>query len=403
MMTHNPEHEVGTIRQALAPGKMPVGVLLGAGCPLAVPVGEGGEPPLIPDVAGLTQDVFDCLGADKPLSQSLLKVQDQLTKDGRKQPNIEHILSHVRVLQVAAGADEARGLTGVELGALDTAICDGIVARVSRVLPGPGTAYHRLARWVGGIARTHPVELFTTNYDLLMEQALEETAVPYFDGFVGSHRAFFDPASMEQRTGSAALSQSLDELPSRWARLWKLHGSINWFDGEDRIVSRGSEPGKGPRRLIYPSHLKYDESQRMPYSAMFQRLAAFLRQTPAVLLTCGYSFGDEHVNEAILDGLRANPNAICFALRFGGLEGCPTAVGHAERHSNLIVLARDGAIIGTRRGAWEAVPTGNENAEGGEDEVKGGQFLLGDFAELGEFFGTALGRGYPQTQDTHGA
>ncbi len=35
-----------------------------------------------------------------------------------------------------------------------------------------------------------PIELFTTNYDLLLEEALEDEEIPYFDGFVGSKKSF---------------------------------------------------------------------------------------------------------------------------------------------------------------------------------------------------------------------
>ena len=36
----------------------------------------------------------------------------------------------------------------------------------------------------------------TTNYDLLFEQALERTRIPFFDGFSGASEAFFDPSSL---------------------------------------------------------------------------------------------------------------------------------------------------------------------------------------------------------------
>ena len=41
-------------------------------------------------------------------------------------------------------------------------------------IPDGDNSYRRLARWVNSIDRAVPVEVFTTNYDLLLEQALEE-------------------------------------------------------------------------------------------------------------------------------------------------------------------------------------------------------------------------------------
>ena len=56
---------------------------------------------------------------------------------------------------------------------------------------------------------------------------------PHFDGFVGSREPFFDIASIEQ-----------DEIPRRWARLWKLHGSINWQHRDDGAVAKAQQPGQ---------------------------------------------------------------------------------------------------------------------------------------------------------------
>lgn len=112
-----------------------------------------------------------------------------------------------------------------------------------------------------------------------MEQAFEAYKIPYFDGFIGARQAFFDLASMEN-----------DELPSRWGRLWKVHGSVNWWRTKrDDVVRRDSGAAMlpGERQMIYPSHLKYDQSRRMPYLAMLDRLRAFLSRGQAVLVTCG--------------------------------------------------------------------------------------------------------------------
>ena len=39
---------------------------------------------------------------------------------------------------------------------------------------GP-SPYTEFVTWISGTGREHPVEIFTTNYDLLFEQALERT------------------------------------------------------------------------------------------------------------------------------------------------------------------------------------------------------------------------------------
>ena len=44
--------------------------------------------------------------------------------------------------------------------------------------------------------------------------------------------------------------------------------------------------------LIYPSHLKYEQSRKMPYLAMIDQLNRFIRQPNSLLIVSGYSFND---------------------------------------------------------------------------------------------------------------
>ena len=40
--------------------------------------------------------------------------------------------------------------------------------------------------------------------------------------------------------------------------------------------------------LVYPDHLKYDLTQKQPYTALFERLKHFLLQPDTLLLTVGF-------------------------------------------------------------------------------------------------------------------
>ena len=267
-------------------------------------------------------------------------VMSHFVSDGIASPNIEFVLSHVRFLKQVAGKDKARGISAEDADKLDVAICGELSKMASQKLPSSDTAYHQLAAWAGSINRAFPVEFFTTNYDLLLEEALEANRVPFFDGFVGSNSSFLDLQAMEG-----------DALPARWARLWKIHGSLNWGEDKNGNIYRGAIPGSN-RRLIYPSHLKYDESRRMPYLAMLDRLRAFLKQPASVLIVSGFSFGDENLNEIIIQGLQGNATAAVFALMYGPISSYPKLVELARYRANLSVLAADQAVIGTRLGEW---------------------------------------------------
>lgn len=391
--TADPARQVSYLQQCLSSDKIPVGLFLGAGCPMAIRTGDTNDSPLIPGIEGTTREVQDCLAEDEDCRALFKIVEENLRTDGINDPTVEDMLSHIRSLRAVAGRDQVRGLCGEELDKLDETICNLIHGLADKELPNKETPYHRVAVWVNAIRREYPVEVFTTNYDLLMEQAFEDCSVPYFDGFAGARKPFFDLRAMEE-----------DKLPSRWARLWKLHGSINWYQVLRGGVFRGaSKDEEGSRRVIHPSHLKYEESRRMPYLAMIDRLRAFLKQPTGALVLCGYSFRDEHLNEVIVQGLQWTQTAIAFALQFEIIDEYPQAVGLARERPNLSILARDGAVIGGQKLQWqqkdkEAVSAENDKwvmwtpiDAAVENGIRMAQFRLGDFTVFGGFLRELIG------------
>lgn len=404
--SHCPYRQSKNLLDALASDKTKVAFLLGAGCPVSIPHPDGdGEKPLIPDIRGLTANVKKKLGESENHKDSFNAILKRFSEGAPADPTIEDILSHIRALQEVVRDGDIHGLTKTVLAELDEKICETTTKVVGAELPDSNTPYHQLAKWIGGIPRAQPVEVFTPNYDLLVEQALEAHKIPYFDGFVGSKEAFFDLTSMEENVSLPAHC-----LPVRWSRLWKLHGSINWwgrYEGEDKkslkVVRTGT--GKqiaGDRQMIYPSHLKYDESRRLPYLAMLDRLKNFLARGQAVLVTCGYSFADQHLNEVIFQGLRSNPTAICFGLLYGPRSNYSDELIKKQKHPNLSLLASDGAVLGTIERDW-----GNANTEhvmhglsvmkkeppvGDDTNPTNCEFLLGNFKHFGNFLEQQLSR-----------
>ena len=408
--THCPYRQTKNLLDALESGKMRIAFLLGAGCPVSIRMKDGmfcadaaaiGTAPLIPDIAGLTNLVKTKLKSDDKFKigfETLLKRLDGGAPDSKI--TIEDILSHIRSLQDVIRDGTIDGLDKASLADLDIAICDITTEVVNVGLPLERTAYHQLASWIGSVPRAKAVELFTPNYDLLIEQGLEAGQIPYFDGFVGSKQAFFDLTSME--------ADGENSLPDRWARLWKVHGSVNWWrvvvekpkDAKDKEkeefeVVRGVKPKNAVQQMIYPSHLKYDQSRRMPYLAMLDRLRSFLGRGQAVVVTCGYSFLDQHLNEVVLQGLHSNPTAMCFGLMHSNRSDYPMAVEKAKRHHNLSLLARDGAVLGTLEKDWHSEDRDGDPLNGlsvKKSATGNCEFVLGDFKKLGEFLASQLSR-----------
>ena len=424
MSVHDPIRQSKYLRQTLSQDKKPIGFFISAGCPLAVSMPEGAWP-LIPDVAGLTQFIADEIslettaqpGFERSLCEIYKLLVEEIVKTGKNKPNIEDILSFLRgMIQVSKGAADIRGFSEAELAKVEKAICQKIAKKLNVCLPDNKTPYHKLAKWVNNIERETAIEIFTTNYDLLCEEAFESLKVPYFDGFVGTRFPFFDLRAVEDGL-----------IPSHWTRLWKIHGSINWYLKEKNEVYRSTHLDGNDSYIIHPSHLKYDQSRKMPYLALIDRLNSFLRQNSAVLIMTGYSFSDEHLNDCILNALRANPTSMVIALLYGNLTtiheevndsekvtkttiNYPRALELAESKSNLSIWTFDEAVIGGLRAIWRPskpfepeenigdaviakvreVVDGEGNSTG--EKTTEHEFRLGDFAVLGNFLQELIGK-----------
>jgi len=391
LQSHCPYRQASLILQALTPDKMRVAFFLGAGCPVAIRVKTGETTiPLIPDIAGLTESVRNKIESSDGHKTGFAAVLKRLAESGVTNPNVEQVLTHIRSLCEVIGNGSIDGLSKATLNGIDEEICRLTTEIVKARLPGDDTPFHHLATWIADVQRAHAVEIFTSNYDLLMEQALEQRLAPYFDGFVGSDSTFFDVASMEQ-----------DALPARWSRLWKVHGSINWWRTNNGNIERRKDWVAGDRQMIYPSHLKYDQSRRLPYLAMLDRLKTFLARDQAVLVTCGYSFTDQHLNEIILQGLEGNPKSVCFALLYADRANYPEAVKRARKRSNLSLLAVDGAVLNTIERDWHSNKKEDHLLHGLAVEMattaprtnspaERCKFLLGDFKAFGAFLAERL-------------
>lgn len=381
---HNPDRYMADLRQILSQGRKRIGIFIGAGAPTAVRIDddnriiEDGEP-LIPDVAGLTTAVVDALEEEDR------RLIDNLKNEISGNVNIEAILTQVRRLAQAIGTSVVHGLNGDGFDKLGRRICEKIGDHVSPRLPAGSNPYSQLISWISGTQREHSVEIFTPNYDLLVEEAFERARVAYFDGFTGSHLPFFDPASV-----------TLDEFPARWSRLWKLHGSLGWKVVGDAVVRTGQRQAT---ELIYPDHLKYDQVTRLPYSALFERLRQFLTAPDTLLICSGFSFLDSHICAVLDEALAANSHTAVFAFQYRGIDEEPSATALAQSRPNMSVYARDGAVISGVTGRWQPSHSANKDNENvrqtfWRDPVadKPAEFLLGDFASLAQFLALTQAR-----------
>jgi hypothetical protein len=368
---HNPDQHMFGFRQLVTNGRKRIGILLGAGAPVSINVGTADKwQSLIPNIAGLEEIVLKKLKEEH--SQVYLLIKTSL-----QDPNLEKVLSRARMLAEVIGDGSIFDYSAAHFLDLSESICAVIRDVVNKDLPSAPNPYTELVSWINGINRRYGVEIFTTNYDLLLENALERAKTPYFDGFSGSKHAFFDPSSI-----------SKNDMPPRWVRLWKLHGSIGWEKNSIGEVVRVSNSVNA--NMVYPSHIKYDQTQAAPFSSLFDRLKNFIMEPDSLLLSTGFSFADAHISSRLLESFLANPSAALFSFQFGALEQEKYAKEIAIKCPGISAYCRDGAVVNGIEGKWKIGAPPTKNWEQIRIEYfKGQEFLLGDFKNLARFLATA--------------
>jgi hypothetical protein len=65
MNTQDPYKQISCLQQCLSTDKKPIGLFLGAGCPMAIRVGDNVKTPLIPDISGISKIVREDLAKCK--------------------------------------------------------------------------------------------------------------------------------------------------------------------------------------------------------------------------------------------------------------------------------------------------------------------------------------------------
>ena len=329
----------------------------------------------LPHMVALNEQVMERL--DEQAQRALKRVSG----GGR---NIEQVLSRLRRIAtlLGEGSDQVDGLTAAEAHDLDRAICAQIVHAldVDEADPAPMLYF---ASWLARADYHLPVEVFTVNYDLGLETALESLGVPYFDGFVGSLKARFRTELVE-----ASERDKDDWLPSFLVRLWKLHGSVNWQwdSGPSADITRlGAAVDSDSLAAIYPSDTKYDESRRVPFVVLQDRFRRALNQPETLVLMSGYSFGDDHLNEMIFDAARRRPRSEFSVFCFRDIPESLSKI--AMMTPNLQALGRREAILGGIRADWQA-PEAEDALEGiwnpQTDQGDAG-LVLGDFGCLARY------------------
>lgn len=289
-------------------------LLLGSGFSRAVALAFGGKP----------ADMNACTWKECDLKEKVEKFAKQsATSCGRGSANIED--------QIRAAMQLYAGLTVMEDDRAKTwkteidnqfkqfmiSILDSErsihTAKDEKKSKGESLLVSFLLSFASRTATRERLNLFTTNYDRIVEYGCDLVGLHAIDRFVGALSPVFQTTRLNidihyNPPGIRGEPRYLEGV----IRLFKLHGSLDWR-WADRELRRyafalGADANIIPEKpsdsvIIYPNPAKDVETLFYPYAELFRDFAAAVCRPNSALVTYGYGFGDDHVNRIIKDML----------------------------------------------------------------------------------------------------
>jgi len=355
-ITHDPEECIKNIFSILINNKKRIGFLFGAGTSQAKK--DKDKSIVVPAIKELTEIVEKKILEEKNSDgkEIYTEVIDALKSDLKDKYNIETILSNIEQKHEIIGSIMINGLNKegykILILKIKEIIKSNMSVHVNKEINYDSLIQSDFANWIGQAEREFGIEIFTTNYDYLFELGFEYHNIPYYDGFSGSYRPFFNSDSVENF--NYLLTQT---------KLWKIHGSLGWHN--DDVSGRTLRYETDNNDIfIFPSIFKYKNSKKQPYISLLDRMSNFIKSDDSVLFTCGYSFGDEHINERIITSLNCDKNSHVIALYYDEyFEGknkkyslnTDSNIFKLAQKSNgkLSVLGMRSAVIGRQIGKWK--------------------------------------------------
>ena len=156
--------------------------------------------------------------------------------------------------------------------------------------------------------------LFTTNYDMAFDYALDNLGIHYINGFMGVHNRCFRPEVYDYDlyypgqsvTGKVHRAEKV-------LKYYKMHGSLSWLATEPSCsntygikeipLNDEFKVNDDKELMIYPCTSKKSFTLDLPYSELFRQFSQTINQPQSVLICLGYAFCDEHINDIIKQAL----------------------------------------------------------------------------------------------------
>ena len=261
---------------------------------------------------GLWEDGLESING---LCDILWKNETEKSQRIKDDKDIESLLSHVLLVEKI---DEAKA---AQLKRFREDL-ERIIREECRLTLDVNAAPHKtfLDKITARKASEPRVQLFTTNYDTLFEQAAQEGGYAVIDGFsftfprTFSGRYFDYDIVQRERTRL----KNEESFVSKVFHLYKMHGSLTWEKTGQGIVQQVNST-ESPL-IVYPASDKYESSYEQPYFEMMSRFQQALRRENTLLIVVGFGFRDKHIQNVILEAVNQNPSFQLVIVNYNSNE-----------------------------------------------------------------------------------
>lgn len=269
-------------------------VLTGLGTSLCIKGSDGNS--LAPTMAHLWDAIKEKV-TSKEFYEICARVRHPKTGNDKWIKDVELLLSKCHLAQEYDASDKVSDFIR-SAEAIIVELCDFIDDKSAL------DVHESFLRRIGRRPTRHPrTKLFTTNYDLAFETAASRIRFNVVDGFSHTLPQEFDSSyfayDLVRRDDDGTVPNYIPNV----FHLYKLHGSIDWQQEDERLVKRNSPDDPV---LIYPRHSKFELSYESPFLDLMGRFQNALRQSDTSLLVVGFGFNDKHLTQPILSAIRSN-------------------------------------------------------------------------------------------------
>lgn len=153
--------------------------------------------------------------------------------------------------------------------------------------------------------------VFTTNYDVLIEEAAAENNFVIFDGFNFTPLPKFDSNMFEWNLVKEVPNVNTREVEykDKTFNLVKIHGSLTWERQENGSIIRKSKDSITDTNnmvMVFPSSDKFAQSYQEPYFELFTKFQELIKRPNTLLISSGFSFADDHISKMVTQALKNN-------------------------------------------------------------------------------------------------